>query len=202
MQQSGEIKKALRDIQKEFRKDITNLEEKYDDQIKSLYDSVSTYDDIIKGSRGGFSLDAAPGTSRNPISFKDVLEPIKKEFENSINIVRKLASEKEEDFYEDEMEEIEEAKKKIEKKADNIRESEMLIERVDISQPSEPERKRKTIDDLFELVVKNKEIEKREASKALGVHEIQVEEWANVLKKHGLIRLEREAGTIWMVKKK
>jgi len=185
MAEITELKKDLRSIQKEFRNDIQRLEDKYDDQIKSIYDSISTYDDIIKGNKivlGVTGKNVSKGVKEK------ILIPVRKEFDESIDLVKKL-TEKEDDFDEEEEEEIKEAKKLLEKREDI--EDKIEIENIEMPKPVKKERKRPTIDDVFELVAKKGEINFRKAAIELNVHEIQVEEWAKTLKNHGLIEIDK-----------
>jgi len=76
---------------------------------------------------------------------------------------------------------VEENKKEIKK--------EKQINTKEIPEP-EFKPKQASIDELFEMVVRNGKVKKSDAERAFGVHITQIDEWANILSNHELIEID------------
>ena len=54
----------------------------------------------------------------------------------------------------------------------------------------------KTIDSLFEMISKTGKIRADDAARKLGVHEVQIEEWAKILEEHEMASVKKTLGKI------
>lgn len=81
--------------------------------------------------------------------------------------------------------ELKEPKKPALSETDPIKELKETI--IDVSKKNYG----KTIDALFELVSKSGKLRSNEAARKLGVHEVQIEEWAKILEEHELVAVKK-----------
>ena len=54
----------------------------------------------------------------------------------------------------------------------------------------------KTIDSLFEMISKTGKVRADDAARKLGVHEVQIEEWAKILEEHEMASVKKTLGKI------